>query len=155
MADDTPDRVEMAKAVEAALDEMESVLGQVDLAKLEEPAAEGGWRRRDALAHMVYWQEVCVWALRSTMDGTYAPVDLSDIDAVNAKAADDKAARATADLIEDFRRTGREIVEAINAVPDELWHSKPRLYKWVETTTIHHYGEHRGDLAAAKADPDA
>ena len=151
MGDEIPDRLQMAKDLELALDEMNAILGMADLDRLNEPVADGEWARRDALAHLIYWHEICLWSLRSTMDGTYVPVDLSNVDESNHKAVADKSALANSQLIDDFKRTGSEIVETMLQVPDELWNTKPRLFKWVTGTTLGHYPEHRDHLAAAKA----
>lgn len=150
MTEQIPDRGQTAARVAEAVAEMSALIESADRAALEQPAAEGQWRRRDAIAHMVYWHEVCAWALRSTVEGTYKPVDLSDIDGMNSSAAEQRAQVPIDELVGSFRRTGQEVVEAIEAVPDEMWQQKPRLHRWVDGCTLHHYPEHRDQMASAR-----
>lgn len=147
--DEVRDRLETAEAVREEVESFASVLERADANLLDQPLGSGGWRRRDALAHIVWWHEKCLWAINSTIAGTYERVDLSDVDAVNAQAVKSKEHLDTQDLVTAFRTTGMQIVDAIKNVPEELWKEKPRLAGWVDGCTLRHYGEHVPEMEAA------
>lgn len=106
----------------------------------------GKWSVRDLMAHVVSWHDECLWALRSTMDGTYERRDYSDFDKVNAELVPRYAGMGAEVLRERMKKSADEIVELIRNIPDDLWNEKPRLSAWATMVTLTHYEEHKEDL---------
>lgn len=106
----------------------------------------GEWSVRDLMAHVVSWHDECLWALRSTMEGTYERRDYSDFDKVNAELVPRYKGIGAEELRERMKTSADEIVELIRIIPDELWNAKPRLSAWATMVTLTHYEEHQEDL---------
>ena len=120
------------------------------VAVYDKPGAIGEWSLRDLMAHIVSWHEECLWALRSTVDGTYERRDYSDFDKLNAEMLPKYEGLGAEELRRRMESTARELVAQIRGIPEDLWQSTPRLAAWVNTTAIGHYEEHAGDVRAAR-----
>lgn len=144
MRDEIPDKETLATRVE---EESRKIFELFDaVADPDRPRAIGDWSVRDLMAHILSWHEECLWAIRSTMDGTYERRDYSDFDKVNAELLPRYQGRSATELRAQMESTAAEIAELIRQVPDDLWHSKRRLSAWPDMTIVGHYAEHVDDL---------
>lgn len=144
-------REDFASLIDDKVDEFFDRISVV--ADLERANTVGEWSIRDMLAHVVAWHEECLWAIRSTQQGSYERRDYSNVDAWNAGAVAKLAGLSGADLLEKARVTGHEIARMVGAIPDELWEAKRRLYTWPYASTIRHYEEHESDVRSAMKGP--
>lgn len=127
-------------------------LDGLDEAVLRKPLATGEWTLRDLLSHMLFWQHECLWALRSTLNGTYERRDYSDTDKVNAAGVEALKNVGPLEIVEQLRTSGLDIIEAIQMIPEELWEQKERLSAWVHGTIVAHYDEHFSDIDSVVGD---
>lgn len=146
------EREALAAQTLAGIEKLEKMLMGADEALLGKPDAVGDWSVRDLLSHMVFWHNECLWAIESTLRGTYERRDYSDVDAVNARAVEQMAAVGAPELVEKLISTGREIAARTQEIPEDVWAAKARLKAWVHRTTVHHYQDHEADIRTALAE---
>lgn len=137
-------REELATLVEKRGGEFYALFdGEADL---EVPKRIGEWSLRDLLAHMVAWNEECLWAIRSSIEGNYERRDYSDVNQWNAGAVDKFRGLDGAEMLVRARETMKGIAASVRQIPEDLWQSKRRLQVWPWNTTIRHYEEHEADV---------
>jgi len=140
------DRAKLAIEIEEGVRDFCATFDGVDPSSLEGQGTVGEWAVRDVLAHMVFWHERCLTAVRTTMNGTYEPTGDIDENAENAAAVAGHAATPTAQLMDRVKTTGLEISALLGEVPEELWEQKLHLESWVLGTTLNHYADHRDEV---------
>ncbi|MCA1838857.1 MAG: maleylpyruvate isomerase N-terminal domain-containing protein [Actinomycetota bacterium] len=143
------DRHELADKVEQSVRRLHSRLSDASAEILQEPHTIGTWAIRDLVAHMVYWHEQCIWAIRTTMNGTYERRDYSEADDHNERAVIAMSSVPATQLLEKLLVTGLDVAGLVREVPDEMWEAKPRLERWVVLSTLEHHVEHQLDLDKA------
>jgi hypothetical protein len=144
MSDEIPKKEELATRVEK---ESRNIFELFDsIADPERPRTVGDWSVRDLMAHVLSWHDECLWAFKSTLDGTYERRDFSDFDKVNAELLPRYDGQTARELRVRLETTAAEIADQIRKIPEDLWQSKRRLSAWVETTVVGHYAEHAEDL---------
>lgn len=140
---------EAALSVERSLQEFERLFRGADAGTLERPNAVGEWSLRDLLTHVIAWHEECLWAVRSTAEGTYERRDYSDVDGWNAEAVSRYAGLPAGEVIDRLGSSGRAIAAELRKIDHELWTAKARLERWVAASTVGHYLEHQEDVRRA------
>lgn len=145
-APDVISRTELAGLVEKKGGEFFALFdGETDL---EAPNTIGEWSLRDLLAHLLAWNEECLWAIRSTIEGDYERRDYSDVNKWNAAAVDKFRGVNGTEMLARAREATKGIAASVRQIPEELWQTKRRLVLWPWNTTIRHYAEHEADVRA-------
>lgn len=115
---------------------------------LEAPNTIGEWSLRDLLAHILAWNEECLWAIRATIEGKYERRDYSPVDVWNAAAVEKLRGVNGAEMLARARETTNRIASSVRQIPEDLWRTKRRVQLWPWNTTIRHYEEHEADIRA-------
>jgi hypothetical protein len=115
--------------------------------RLEQRLGEGGWTRKQMLAHIAIWHDLTIDRLAEQAE-TGKPVEVEeDEDGVNARAARGAVGRTTGEVIlgmeESFRRLRREVARMTNeqVAANDAWAAAV-----IAANTYRHYGEHLPDL---------
>ncbi|MEO7803102.1 MAG: maleylpyruvate isomerase N-terminal domain-containing protein [Actinomycetota bacterium] len=137
---------ELCARVTREVAEMASRLEGVDEELFLKPVGTGEWTLRDLLSHLLFWQKECLWALKSTLEGTYERRDYSDVDKTNAAGVESLKDLKPLEVIAQLKASGVDIAETIKIIPEDLWETKPRLAAWVHGSVTHHYEEHTPDI---------
>lgn len=141
------DREALASQIDQKVDEFADLVAKTK--NIDAPEAVGDWSLRDMLAHIVAWHEECLWAIRSTIEGSYERRNYQDVNGWNANALARYEGISGTELLERARSTGHEVASNLREVPEELWVAKRRLETWPLESTIRHYQEHEEDVRQA------
>jgi hypothetical protein len=136
-------------------DEYRSLLELVqDFGKedFEKPGAAGPWTTRDVFAHLAFWngeaKKAFVLALRGERPEPWLPENLDEI---NTREAAARRALPLHKVMDDFRRSHRELVAQLDAAPErklerEMDHKTPDGSSanagWVIASSIEHLRAH-------------
>jgi hypothetical protein len=121
--------------------------------------AAHGWSGRQLMGHIVAWQEIALDIARelavNEKSMTAARID-ADWDArggevINAEIDARWAARALAEVRDEFRRISGELRGFLTVVPESRWIKNPVYQKTFTEETLDHYDDHMADLDAILA----
>ena len=148
--------------------------------RLTVPAEEGGWSAKDVLAHL-YWGERWMAGQLGLPVSKLPPVpptlDLADQDQRNAWFSRLDCARPLEEVLMELEDTHGALVSRLQRVPESVlnapfqvnpkipppeyshlqaqWRPLWPLWRWVVTTTFHHYRHHLPALQAWAATEEA
>ena len=142
----------------------EAVAG-IDEARLAAPGPDGGWSAKDHLGHVVAWEQLLTATLigqpvapllHGVPEDTYRG---EDIDRLNALIQERNRDRAPAAILAEFRRSGADLMAALDRVDDADLdrpfppdHPEGRtLLDRIEDDSYGHYPEHREAIVALTA----
>jgi len=95
-----------------------------------------GWTIREILIHIAGWDEVGTSTLRAHITGDLpAPIEIQDIDTYNSYLVSGHEALTLEEVIRYWRRTRREMVDALEQMPPEKFQERAQ-FPWGETGTI-------------------
>lgn len=156
---DTPTgKAELLARIGQSRSALEQVIGPLDPAGIAAPGA-AGWSIKDHLAHLAAWQQSLL-ALLEGRDRQAAiglrpgdGVDAEDVDAVNAFLLARGRERPAPEVLDDFRRTHRQVLAALERLSDAdlarpYAHYQPGdddqrpVLGWVAGNTYEHDEEH-------------
>ena len=147
----------LLEELRAGRERLEATLARVSEEQLTAPGAIGDWSVKDLLAHLIFWEQTPVRALRAEARGERGelPSDES-VDQLNARAVAERRERPPAEVLAEFERSYHELLEVIAPLSDaEL--NDPSRYAWTEGKPLWriiagesylHYREHDEEIRA-------
>jgi uncharacterized protein (TIGR03083 family) len=145
---------------------LEAILAPLDEAQLTTPGVIGGWSIKDILAHVTAWHHrLLAWlhAAGHNEEPTISgPNSEEEMDRLNEQFYQENKFRPLADVLGDFRSSYLQIVEAVQAMPEEdlidprrfAWLDGDSLRQLVAGDTYDHYEEHRQQIEEWLARPN-
>jgi hypothetical protein len=116
-------RHEALAALEAAQNELDSLINQLTDADLDEPRTIGDWAAKDVIGHVAFWEELALQTIDSYRGGVTPRVEKMKTDELNAQ---NQAEQAGHSIFEVRARAGdahASLVSAIGTLTDHEWHA--------------------------------
>jgi DinB superfamily len=113
--------------------------------QMVEPGVQGQWSVRDILAHITTWEEEALLHLPLIMQGGRPPrysTRYGGIDAFNALTTAQKKDLPLSDVLHRLDQVHVQLVEYLQAVPDELLTSETRFRRRLRLDAYGHYPKH-------------
>jgi uncharacterized damage-inducible protein DinB len=150
------DKQTFLNAVQTERAELDSLLAQVDKARLTRPGAEGEWSVKDIIAHIAWHEREMIGLLQAR---TLAGSDLWNLPLHERNAAifQLNQARALDDVLAEARQAFQQFWEAVQTLSDEeladprKFRDMPddwRPWKIIAENSFEHYHDHLPDLRA-------
>jgi hypothetical protein len=136
-----------------------ALLDDIGEANMTQPEVAGGWSIKDIVAHLTGWRRRTVRRVQAALnhepDFTPPwPPELQEDDEINAWIYESNRDRPLADVLSDSREVFQQLVDAIDAFPDNE-HQDPQRIKWLEGEPLsgklffsHFHEEHEPDMRA-------
>src|SRR5260370_25547551 len=117
----------------------EAILAPLDEAQMTTPGVIGDWSIKDILAHITAWQHrllTWLYAARHNEEPTISgPDSEEEMDRLNEQFYKENKSRPLADVLGDFRSSYLQIVEAVQAMPEEDL-IDPRRFAWLDGDSL-------------------
>jgi len=150
-------RQELIATLEGAKAEIEALLSEAGEARLTTPGVTGPWSIKDLLAHMTAWEgRVVAWAEGIRQGTAPAPAPWPkglDDDQVNAIIFERERERSLPEVLEDWRQTHRQLMEAVQAMSDDelffqkaAWLGDAPFAEAIAGNSYEHQQEHAGQI---------
>ncbi|MFN8376413.1 MAG: DinB family protein [Anaerolineae bacterium] len=148
------DKRTLVKTLRTKRAEWESLLAQVDEARMVEPGAAGHWSVKDIIAHITQYESWMLANLQALRQGERLPLfnpwDMLELDERNARIYDLHRDKSLAQVQAEARDTFDYIITAVKTLSQtELNHpfdSERSVGETVCYDTYEHYAQHVGDL---------
>jgi uncharacterized protein (TIGR03083 family) len=144
---------ELLAAVRRDRATLDALVAGLDQAQMQQPALDGGWSVKDALAHIAAWERACTTWLDAIARGeTPGRPEVQDVDGTNARFFEEARDSALADVTAESARSYQAIVEAVERLSDaEL--ADEKHFGWptsrvASANTDDHYREHIAQIEA-------
>ena len=136
-----------------------ALLDDIGEANMTQPEVAGGWSIKDIVAHLTGWRRRTVRRIQATRNHEQGftppwPSELQEDDDINAWIYESNRDRPLADVLSDSREVFQQLVDAINAFPDDALQD-PQLIEWLEGEPLsgkiffsHFHEEHEPDMRA-------
>jgi hypothetical protein len=133
---------------------LEEILIPLDKTQMTIEGVIPGWSIKDLLAHIASWHHrLLAWlhaAIRNEEPTISGPNSVEEMDALNAQFYQENKSRTLADVLADFRATHQQIMDIIQAMPEEdlinpdrfTWAEGEPLWQVIAGDTYDHYQEH-------------
>ena len=144
--------------MQAGYAEMGDVLAQLDEEQLTAPGVNGVWSAKDVIAHLAAWQRRILDGLRNPASvGSSEETDTDEslsgdeqTNRMNEQFYQENRTRPLTEVLADFRDSYQEMVETVQAMPEEMligsntfaWTDGTPLWEYVAGNTYDHYQEH-------------
>jgi hypothetical protein len=143
---------ELLAAIKRDRATLESLMARVGDGRMLEPALEGGWSVKDALAHITAWEQRCMGWIRE--NGADKPPSFTEegINAYNAEVYEANKDRALQEIVAESKRSFGEMVEAVAGLADDVvtappaWAPAIPLDRIIDANSAEHYREHIDQL---------
>src|SRR5687767_7753451 len=153
------DKAAIQEAMRARHGELEETLGLLSEAQMLEPVFEGGWSVKDILAHITWWERRTAGRIGAWRRGEPVPKLGGNIDKINARVYEENRERPLAEVIEDFHRSFKEIMEQLDALSEEelkdtslkdsegfAWTYVRPIRAFIREDGYYHYSEHNKQI---------
>jgi hypothetical protein len=136
-----------------------ALLDDIGEANMTQPEVAGGWSIKDIVAHLTGWRRRTVRRLQAALnhepDFTPPwPPELQEDDDINAWIYESNRDRPLADVFSDSREVFQQLVDAIDAFPDDALQD-PQHINWLQGEPLsgkiffsHFHEEHEPDMRA-------
>jgi hypothetical protein len=136
-----------------------ALLDDIGEANMTQPEVAGGWSIKDIVAHLTGWRRRTVRRVQAALnhepDFTPPwPPELQEDDEINAWIYESNRDRPLADVLSDSREVFQQLVDVIDAFPDDEHQDSQRI-KWLEGEPLsgklffsHFHEEHEPDMRA-------
>jgi hypothetical protein len=141
----------LLKYVQIAYADIEQTVSTLNDIQMTQLGVEGEWSMKDLIGHLTYWQQREANFLKQarglTVDRHYPNVD---VDSQNSIAYAENRNRPLDEILEDYRRSYRDIVEEVKALSEAdlmetkrfAWTEGEELWGSIAGETYLHAGEH-------------
>ena len=135
----------------------QTLLDDIGEANMTQPEVAGGWSIKDIVAHLTGWRRRTVRRIQATRNHESDvtppwPSELQEDDDINAWIYESNRDRPLADVLSDSREVFQQLVDAINAFPDDAFQDLQRI-EWLEGESLsgkfvfsHFHEEHEPDM---------
>jgi hypothetical protein len=154
------DRAELLDRIASGKAKLDRALAAIPAERMETSGDGGAWSPKDQLSHLAAWHEIVLCRMRGQLEETI--IDLpagyaeTEIDDVNRFLFERDRGRGIAEARDALERTYREVVDTLEALPDEALHRTFRpdlperlLVDTIAGNTYEHYEEHVPMVRAA------
>lgn len=133
---------------------LEEILSPLDETQMTAAGVTGDWSIKDALAHITSWQHRLLDRLHAAArNGEPTIPGISsdeEVDKLNEQFYQQNKSRPLVEVLEDFRASYQQIVDAVQALSEEdlvnpqrfAWMQGDPLWQIVAGDTYDHYEEH-------------
>jgi hypothetical protein len=142
-------RSELLTQVGAAHDQLLAALDGLTEVEAERPGLNSQWSIKDALAHIVAWEEEGVRVVREAEgDGERKPGRLTkeQINEFNARAVEERRSVPMREISDEFNEAHASMLSLINSLPEEIDESSIS-YRYIYGVTIRHMAHHAAKIA--------
>jgi DinB superfamily len=146
MAKDTRGPQEILAHIISARVALTSALFGLSEDRLMAPGAVGNWSVKDVMAHIGYWEEVCLEELRIHLRGESSGKDYRDAVALNDEWEARLQALSLQESIQLFEMAHYQLFGLLASLQTEQWNGYVRA--WVRGATWHHFEEHSEQIRA-------
>ena len=141
----------LLKYMQIAYANIEQTVSALNDIQMIQPGVEGEWSMKHLIGHLTYWQQREADFLKRargmTVDRYYPN---ADVDTQNSIAYAENRNRPPAEILEDYRRSYREIVEEVKTLSEAdlmetkrfAWTEGEELWSSIAGETYLHSGEH-------------
>src|SRR5712691_10423675 len=105
-----------------------------------------GWSLNENLAHLAAWEETVPPRVAGVIASGADPRLYDDVDAFNARVAEDAKGTSTEDLFARWTLAHERLLETVRSLPDD---ATELAFDVVEWNTTGHYPDHYADIGAA------
>jgi hypothetical protein len=133
---------------------LEEILTTLDKTQYFNEGVIPGWSIKDMLAHIASWHHrLLAWldaAVRNQEPTISGPDSVEEMDALNAQFYQENKSRSLDEVLADFRTTHQQIIDIVQAMPEEemmsphrfAWSQGKPLWQVIAGDTYEHYREH-------------
>ena len=131
------------RELETAWQAFQDVLARVPSERMEVGGVVESWSMKDLTGHITTWENEATKSLQNYLQHN----DLktlawpADLDAFNARTAEEKRNRSLADLLDDMETTHEETVRFIQAMKEEAF-DVPEVRARIRIDGSEHYADH-------------
>jgi hypothetical protein len=105
-----------------------------------------GWSLNENIAHLAAWEETVPRRVASVIASGEDPKLYDDVDAFNARVADEVRGQSTEELLSRWTVAHERLLETVRSLPDD---AHKLTFDIVEWNTTGHYPDHYADIGAA------
>ena len=133
---------------------LEEILTTLDKTQYFTEGVIPGWSIKDILAHIASWHHrLLMWldaAVRNEEPTISGPDNVEEMDALNAQFYQENKSRPLDEVLADFLITHQQIMDIVQAMPEEdlmsthrfAWSQGKPLWHLIAGDTYEHYREH-------------
>ena len=133
---------------------LEEILAPLDKTLFTTEGVIPGWSIKDMLAHIASWHHrLLMWldaAKRNQEPTISGPDSVEEMDALNAQFYQENKALPLDEVLTDFRTTHQQIMDVVQAMPEDdltsphrfAWSQGKPLWHLIAGDTFEHYQEH-------------
>lgn len=148
------DKTGVLKEMSTSYNALEEILASLDQAQFMTEGVIPGWSIKDMLAHIASWHHRLLrWldaAVHNQAPTISGPDNVEEVDALNAQFYQENKARPLDEVLADFRTSYRQILEIVQAMPEDdlmnpdrfAWSNGEPLWEAIAGDTYDHYHEH-------------
>ena len=148
------DKAKLLDQMSTSYAALEEILAHLDKTQYFTEGVIPGWSIKDILAHIASWHHrLLMWldaAVRNEEPTISGPDNVEEMDAINAQFYQENKARPLDEVLTDFRTTRQQIMDIVQAMPEEdlmsphrfAWTRGEPLWQAIAGDTYEHYREH-------------
>src|SRR6266480_394187 len=137
---------------------LEEILASLDKTQYSTEGVIPGWSIKDMLAHIASWHHrLLAWldaAVRNQEPTISGPDNVEEMNALNAQFYQENKSRPLDEVLADFLTTHQQIMDIVQAMPEEdlmsphrfAWSQGKPLWHLIAGDTFEHYEEHLAQI---------
>jgi uncharacterized protein (TIGR03083 family) len=133
-------KAQILARLHAEYEHLQATLAKLTAEQMLQPNVVGVWSVKDVTAHLVFWNRYPVIELQHALEGKPYEFDHSKLDEHNARAVAEYAGRSVQETLADFEATFRQVVQAIEALPDTAFEAGNELERILDDTVSGAFG---------------
>jgi hypothetical protein len=158
------DKAELLENIYAGRARLETVLGGLNPTELEAALFNNGWRGRDLLGHLGFWERRAAHIFDAIRAGQAPVPNYSGMsfDVINAQAEASYRDLSTAEVVDDERQAYETLVQMVVHAHDAdlfdpqrfAWAQGQPYANWIAGNSYEHYDEHLLDVVKPDGSAD-
>ena len=138
---------EMFARVEPAFQDFRAAAYRYPAEHMNDRIGEGGWTRKQMLAHITAWHERTVEAISRVAEAGDVPGEPEPTDVINARAARAAVGRTTGEVLAAMDDSYRQVRRAVSRLTAAQLSARDGwVAAMIAGNTYDHYAEHLADL---------
>jgi hypothetical protein len=152
------DKTSILKQMRTRYAALEEILTTLDKTQYFTEGVIPGWSIKDILAHVASWHHrLLMWldaAIHNQVPTISGPDSVEEMDALNAQFYQENKSRPLDEVLTDFRATHQQIIDIVQAMPEDdlisahrfAWSQGKPLWHLIAGDTFEHYQEHLAQI---------
>ena len=152
------DKAKLLDQMSTSYAALEEILAPLDKTQYSTEGVIPGWSIKDMLAHIASWHHrLLAWldAAVRNQEPTLSGLDsVEEMDALNAQFYQENKSRPLDEVLADFRTSRQQIMDIVQAMPEEDlmsphrfdWSKGEPLWHLIAGDTFEHYQEHLAQI---------